>query len=42
LEVWTGSKWLAVSTPQNNRGLEATGSVGEITIKTAGATSITL
>ena len=42
LEVWTGSKWLAFSTPQNNRGLEATGDVGKITIKIAGATTITL
>ena len=42
LEVWTGSKWLAFSTPQNNHGLEAAGGVGEVTIKIAGATTITL
>jgi len=42
LEVWTGSKWLAISTLQNDHGLEATGGVGEITIKLAGATTITL
>ena len=42
LEVWTGSKWLAFSTPQNNHGLEAAGGVGDVTIKIAGATTITL
>ena len=42
LEVWTGSKWLALSTPQNDRGLSATGSVGEVTLKIAGDTTITL
>ena len=42
LEVWTGSKWLAISALQNDHGLKATGDVGEVTIKTAGATTITL
>ena len=42
LEVWSGSEWLTLSTPQNNRGLSATGSVGEVTLKIAGATSIAL
>jgi hypothetical protein len=42
LEVWTGGNWLAFSTPQNNRGLEATAGVGKITIKIDGATTITL
>lgn len=42
LEVWTGSGWLSFSTPQNNRGLSATGSVGEVTLKLKGATTISL
>jgi|TARA_Y100000004_G_C8693867_1_gene318749 hypothetical protein len=42
LEVWSGSYWLTLSTPQNDHGLSATGSVGEVTIKIAGATTITL
>jgi|TARA_R100000084_G_scaffold91393_1_gene45295 hypothetical protein len=42
LEVWTGSYWLAISTPQNDRGLSATGSVGKVTLKLNGATTITL
>ena len=42
LEVWTGSKWLPLSTAQNDHGLSATGSVGEVTLKLDGATTITL
>ena len=42
LEVWSGSEWLGLSTPQNSHGLSATGSVGEVTLKIAGATTITL
>ena len=42
LEVWTGSYWLAISTPQNDRGLYATGAVGKVTLKLNGATTITL
>ena len=42
LEVWTGSYWLAISTPQINQGLSATGSVGEVTLKLKGATTIAL
>ena len=42
LEVWTGSKWLPLSTAQNDHGLSATVSVGEVTLKLDGATTITL
>ena len=42
LEVWSGSQWLTLSTPQNDHGLSATGSVGEVTLKIAGDTTITL
>ena len=42
LEVWSGSYWLTLSTPQSDHGLSATGSVGEVTVKLAGATTITL
>ena len=42
LEVWTGSKWVPLSTAQNDHGLSATGSVGEVTLKLDGATTITL
>jgi hypothetical protein len=42
LQVWTGSKWLTLSTPQNDHGLEATGSVGAVTLKLGADTTITL
>ena len=42
LEVWSGSEWIALSTPQNDHGLSATGEVGKLTVKIAGATTITL
>ena len=42
LEVWSGSEWITVSTPQNPHGLSATGSVGEVTLNLNGATTITL
>ena len=36
------SYWLTLSTPQSDHGLSATGSVGEVSVKLAGATTITL
>tara|TARA_R100000306_G_C4358251_1_gene133916 strand:+ start:512 stop:841 length:330 start_codon:yes stop_codon:yes gene_type:complete len=42
LEVYTGSQWLTLSTPQNSHGFEATGTVGAVTVKLDGATTITL
>jgi|TARA_R100001163_G_scaffold1809_4_gene2805 hypothetical protein len=42
LEVWSGSEWIALSTPQNDHGLSAAGEVGKLTVKIAGATTITL
>lgn len=41
-EVYTGSRWLTLSTPQNSHGFEATGTVGAVTVKLDGATTITL
>ena len=41
-KVWSGSYWLTLSTPQSDHGLSATGSVGEVSVKLAGATTITL
>lgn len=42
LEVYSGSQWITITTPKINKGLSATGSVGEVTLKIAGATSISL
>jgi len=42
LEVWSGSEWLTLSTPQNDHGLAGSGQVGAVTVKIAGATTITL
>ena len=41
LQVYTGSKWQDIST-RTAVGLEATGSVGNLTVSTNGATSINL
>ena len=42
LEVYSGNEWITITTPKINKGLSATGSVGEVTLKIAGATSISL
>jgi succinylglutamate desuccinylase len=42
LEVYSGNEWITITTPKINKGLSATGSVGEVTLKLAGATSISL
>lgn len=42
LQVWSGKIWVTLSTPVEDHGLEATGAVGAVTIKLAGATTITL
>ena len=42
LEVYSGNQWITITTPKINKGLSATGSVGEVTLKIAGATSISL
>jgi hypothetical protein len=41
LQVYTGSKWQALST-RTEVGLEATGAVGILTVSTNGATTISL
>ena len=41
LEVYTGNKWVTITTPTKQAGLESVGSVGRVSIKLAGATSIT-
>ena len=42
LEGYSGNAWITITTPKINKGLSATGSVGEVTLKIAGATSISL
>ena len=42
LQAFTGEKWVTLTTPINAHGLEATASVGAVTLKIAGATTITL
>ena len=42
LEVYSGNQWITITTPKINKGLSATGAVGEVTLKIAGATSISL
>tara|TARA_R110000823_G_scaffold212058_1_gene342275 strand:+ start:475 stop:804 length:330 start_codon:yes stop_codon:yes gene_type:complete len=42
LEVYSGNEWITITTPKIDKGFSATGSVGEVTLKIAGATSISL
>ena len=42
LEVFTGEYWITITTPTNDQGFQANASVGEVTLKIAGSTSISL
>jgi hypothetical protein len=42
LQVWSGKIWITLSTPVEDHGLEATATVGSVTVKLDGATTITL
>jgi len=40
LQVYTGSKWDNISTPNNPQGFEASSSVGKVTVVNGGDTTI--
>lgn len=42
LQVWSGKIWITLSTPVEDHGFEATATVGSVTVKLDGATTITL
>jgi len=42
LQVWSGKIWTTITTPVEDHGLEATATVGAVTVKLDGATTITL
>jgi len=42
LQVYIGNQWVQLHTPKNPQGFETTASIGSVTIKVAGNTTITI